>query len=106
MKQVVFSFPEQKVPVVCIYYGDITDDGFKPVTDMSVLSSVFSEILDDVDKLIHYDKYFNNVPFIEVEDFDSVFQSISRKTISFSYYPNLLVCTLKPDDYGTEKEES
>lgn len=106
MKQLVFSFPDQKIPVVCLYYGDFSEDGFKPITDKFILSGTFCRIFGNVEPLIRYDDYFNNTPFIRQDVFDDVFKEIIDKVDSFSYYPNLLVCTLKSDSYGTEEEDS
>lgn len=106
MKQLVFSFPDHKIPVINLFYGDITNDGFKAETDLDVLRDVYKNLFGDRRFGIHFDKYFNNMPFINAEDFDVFFSTLIPSVEKYSYYPNLLVCTLKSDDHGTKEEKS
>lgn len=105
MKQLVFSFPDSKIPVINLVYGDFTNDGFKPETDLEVLRAVYKDLFGERRFGIHFDKYFNNLPFINVEDFNVFFSTLIPSVKEYIYYTNFLVCTLKSDDYGTKEEK-
>lgn len=101
MKQLVFNFVDPKVNAIMITYGEMADDGFKPLDLEGRLGSLFHS----VSRLIHDEPIFHSGYYILPTDFDEVLQSILCYVDSFAYYPGYFVCNLNSDLYGTEEEE-
>ena len=101
MKQLVFNYVDPKVNAIMIAYGELTDDGFKPLDLDGRLRSIFGSAY----YLIHDEPIFHSGYYILPTDFDEVFQSLLSRVDSFAYYPSFFVCNLNPDCDGTEEEE-